>query len=172
MGGNSRLNRTFFMDDVLSVAPLLPGKYLCLTNSNEKTVKHIITEAEAYRGEEDMACHARRGRTPRTDVMYRRGGYVYMYLIYGIHWMLNIVTGREGDPQAALIRGIKGYEGPGKLTRHLGIDGSYYGEDLTQGKKMWVEDSGMQFITGKGKRIGIDYAGEYWRDIEWRFYLK
>jgi DNA-3-methyladenine glycosylase len=168
----SRLNMEFFTRDVLEVALLLPGKLLCVSGSNSDTMHYMITEVEAYRGEEDEACHANRGRTPRNEIMYNRGGFIYMYLIYGMYWMLNIVTAKEGIPQAVLIRGIKGFNGPGKLTKHLSLDGSYYGEDICESKRIWIEDHGIKVDIGKGKRIGIDYAGSYWRDIEWRYYVR
>jgi DNA-3-methyladenine glycosylase len=167
-----RLNREFFTKDVLEVALLLPGKLLCVRGSNSNTLQYMVTEVEAYRGEEDEACHANRGRTPRNEIMYHKGGFIYMYLIYGMYWMLNIVTANEGIPQAVLIRGIKGFNGPGKLTRHLGLDGSYYGEDVCESDRIWIEDHGIKVDIGKGKRIGIDYAGSYWRDIEWRYYVR
>ena len=171
MSDTIKLERSFYTRDVLLVAPELPGKYLCLSRGS-RVQRHMITEVEAYRGGEDKACHASRGMTPRNRVMFMQGGLIYMYLIYGIYWMLNIVTGEEGEPQAALIRGIKGYDGPGKLTRFLDIDRSFYGEDVCTSEKIWLEDHGLKLKAARGKRIGIDYAGDYWRDIEWRFYLR
>jgi DNA-3-methyladenine glycosylase len=94
---------------------------------------------------------------------------VYVYFVYGMYWMLNFVAGPEGDPQAALIRGIEGFDGPGKLTRALSIDGSFYAEDLTASKRIWVEDSGLSPEIKAGPRIGIDYAGEPWRSKPWRY---
>lgn len=167
-----RLQRDFFTRDVLEVAPELPGKFLCLDSAEGISGKYMITEVEAYRGEDDKACHASRGITQRNRIMYEIGGSVYMYLIYGIYWMLNIVTSEKGNPQAVLIRGIRGFQGPGKLTRDLKIDGSFYGDDVCTSKNLWFEDHGIYPVTAKGRRIGIDYAGPYWRDIEWRFYVR
>lgn len=167
-----KLHSDFFSKDVLEVAPALPGKFLCIHHHGGLSARYMITEVEAYRGEEDMACHARRGRTSRTEIMYHRGGFIYMYLIYGIYWMLNIVTGEEGMPQAVLIRGIKGYEGPGKLTRQLNIDGSFYGEDISRSERIWIEDHGLEPVIERSPRIGIDYAAPLWRDIEWRYYAR
>jgi DNA-3-methyladenine glycosylase len=129
-----------------------------------------VTEVEAYRGAEDKACHACRGRTPRTEIMFHEGGRLYVYLIYGMYWMLNIVTGKENDPQAVLIRGVENYSGPGKLTKSFGIDRAFYGEDLVLSERIWVEDAGVFPVIKTGTRIGIDYAGEYWKSRPWRYY--
>lgn len=167
-----RLGRDFFSGDVLQVAPALPGKYLCVPGTDGVPSRYMITEVEAYRGEEDEACHVSRGRTARTEIMYHRGGFIYVYFIYGMYWMFNIVTAEEGIPQAVLLRGISGFYGPGRLTKHLKIDGSYYGEDIAHSERIWLEDHGTKVDVAKGRRIGIDYAGPYWRDIEWRFYIR
>jgi DNA-3-methyladenine glycosylase len=171
MSSSNRLNREFYIRDVLDVAPELIGKELVIRLKDSTFSKYIITEVEAYRGAEDMACHASKGRTQRTEVMYHEGGKVYVYFIYGMYWMLNIVAGKENNPQAALIRGIEGLKGPGKLTRFLKINGSYYGEDLTVSDRIWIEDNGRTCKYKTGIRIGIDYAGKPWIDKPWRFYL-
>jgi DNA-3-methyladenine glycosylase len=165
-----RLDTSFFMQDALDVAPWLLGKILVRKFSGNTIHRYRITETEAYRGEEDLACHASKGRTPRTDVMYHDGGKVYVYLIYGMYQMLNFVTSVENDPQAVLIRGIEGYTGPGKLTRHLLIDKTFYGENLFLSDRIWVEDSQIQPVYKTGPRVGVDYAGE-WKDKPWRFML-
>lgn len=165
-----RLPRSFFTDDVLDIAPQLPGKYLVMNNGHSP-LKYIITEVEAYRGEEDLACHASKGRTPRNEVMYAEGGHIYVYLIYGMYWMLNFVTGKTGSPQAVLIRALKKYKGPGILTRELGIDGTYYGEDLISSDRIWVENNKLKAEIISRPRIGVDYAGEYWKNKPWRFVL-
>ena len=103
--------------------------------------------------------------------MYSSGGYLYVYLIYGMYWMLNIVTGNSGHPQAILIRGLKGLNGPGKITKNLGIDKSYYGENLAVSDRIWIENSNERPEYFTAKRIGIDYAGKYWRDKSWRYIL-
>jgi DNA-3-methyladenine glycosylase len=164
-----RLNTDFYIRDVLEVAPELLGKTICRQFDNGQTGRYIITEVEAYNGIEDEACHASKGCTPRTDVMFREGGLVYVYLIYGMYWMLNVVTSETNNPQAILIRGIEGYNGPGKLTRQLRIDNSFYGEDLARSKRIWIEDHKQTPPYTTGPRVGIDYAGTYWRNIPWRF---
>jgi len=166
-----RLDREFYRRDVLEVAPGLLGKRLVKFGPKGAKSIFTITETEAYRGGDDRACHASKGRTPRTEVMFGDGGYVYMYLIYGMYWMMNVVTAGEGVPQAVLIRGLREANGPGRLTKLIGVDKSYYGEDLVNSSRLWIEESGRvpDFITEP--RIGIDYAGEPWKDLPWRFIM-
>jgi DNA-3-methyladenine glycosylase len=171
MSATNRLPREFYIRDVLSVAPELIGKELIVGHINNEPSRYIITEVEAYWGPEDQACHASKGRTRRTEIMYHEGGRVYVYFVYGMYWMLNIVTGKENEPQAALIRGIEGFNGPGKLTCQLKIDGTFYGEDVTVSNRIWIEDNGRIYTYKTGPRIGIDYAGKPWTDMPWRFYL-
>jgi len=166
-----RLNRDFFIRDVLDVAPDLIGKKMVVRSGDGVCGRYLVTEVEAYRGSEDKACHASKGRTARTEIMYHEGGRLYIYLIYGMYWMLNVVTGGENNPQAVLVRGIESYPGPGKLTKSLGIDRSFYGEDIVTSDRMWFEDAGINPEIKTGERIGIDYAGEYWKTRPWRFYL-
>ncbi|NMC37541.1 MAG: DNA-3-methyladenine glycosylase [Bacteroidales bacterium] len=171
MENSRRLQRDFFTRDVLEVAPELLNKSLVLNGSDGIISRYIITETEAYRGAEDKACHASKGRTDRTEVMYNEGGSLYVYLIYGIHWMLNVVTGLRNNPQAALIRSLKNITGPGRVTKALKIDKSFNGEDLTASSRIWIEDIGITGEYKASERIGIDYAGEYWKTRPWRFYL-
>lgn len=166
-----RVPPEFFTRDVLLVAPELPGKTLVLRNAPGEYSRYIINEVEAYRGEEDLACHAAKGRTARTEVLYHHGGLLYVYFIYGMYWMLNIVTGTENFPQAVLIRGAGKFRGPGKLTRALGIDRSFYGEDLTVSDRIWIEDSGLRPEIRTSPRIGVDYSGEYWKSRPWRYFI-
>jgi len=168
---SGRLERSFFARDVLKVAPELPGKILVRRFDDGSLVRKTILEVEAYRGVEDLACHASKGRTKRTEIMYYAGGKVYMYLIYGMYWMMNFVTGEKDIPQAVLLRGIDGFDGPGKLTRELRIDKSFYGEDLVTSNRIWVEDSQMEYDIIRTKRIGIDYAGDHWKNMDWRFVI-
>lgn len=171
MESGIRLTREFYIRDVLEVAPELVGKQLVVMPPSGFLRKLMITETEAYRGGEDKACHASRGRTKRTDVMFSEGGQVYVYFVYGMYWMLNVVTSVENDPQAVLIRGIEGFNGPGRLTREIGIDRSYYGEDLTVSPRIWIEDTGLRPVIRNSHRIGVDYAGEYWRTMPWRYHI-
>jgi DNA-3-methyladenine glycosylase len=140
---SSRVSREFYVRDVLEVTPELIGKYVCRQFEDGTVQRFQILEAEAYRGEEDRACHASKGRTARTDIMYAEGGHVYVFLIYGMYWMLNIVTGVKDHPEAALIRGITGASGPGKCGKLLGLDKSFYGEDLLTSSRIWLEDAGV-----------------------------
>jgi DNA-3-methyladenine glycosylase len=165
---NPRLNRDFYTRDVLDVAPDLLGKNLIIIRAG-LAESYQISEVEAYHGEEDQASHARFGKTARNGIMYDQGGFLYIYLIYGMYWMLNIVTGQAGSPQAILVRGLKNLSGPGILTRGLGIDKSYHGEDLVTSPRIWLEDSGEKPLVMQKPRVGINYAGEPWVSHAWRF---
>jgi len=169
MTADLRIGKEFFQRDVLEIAPALLGTKLVRVMPDGSLTEHLITETEAYRGEEDKACHASRGRTARTSVMYLPGGVLYVYLIYGIHWLMNIVTGSADDPQAVLIRGIASYSGPGRVTRALAIDRSFNGESLLTSDRIWIEQARDIPAFRTAPRVGIDYAGEYWKEIPWRF---
>ena len=160
----------FYLRDVLEVAPELPGKRLVLLRDQVPEIYHI-TEVEAYRGGEDLACHASKGMTPRTEVMFREGGILYMYFVYGMHWMMNIVTAPAGIPQAVLIRGLDKVNGPGRLTRHLGLNRTFNGESLIFSERIWLEDAELQPEIHTSPRIGIDYAGEPWVSKKWRYWI-
>ncbi|OQB14946.1 MAG: 3-methyladenine DNA glycosylase [Firmicutes bacterium ADurb.Bin193] len=167
-----RLMPDFYAEHALSVAPLLLGKLLVRRLDDGTVLKYRITETEAYCGEEDTACHARAGRTERTRVLYERGGVSYVYLCYGIHSLLNVVTGAEGDPQAVLIRGVEGFDGPGKLTKAMDIDRKLNAVDLTVSDSLWIEDDGFVPQYKTSKRIGIDYATEPYKSAPWRFFTE
>jgi DNA-3-methyladenine glycosylase len=168
-----KLEKSFFCRDVLEVAPQLLGCTLVRQLDPQTQLRYVITETEAYRGEDDLACHASKGRTTRTDIMYAEGGKVYVYLIYGMHWLLNIVTGPSNHPQAVLIRALQTINGPGKIGKALQLNKTFYGEDLTHSSRIWIESSPKQttpkYITSP--RININYATDYWRNIHWRFNL-
>ena len=186
------LEPVWFNRPTCVVAADLIGKVLCrqLTDSDDKQkiLRMRISETEAYIGEGDAACHAHAGtRTARTEIMYNQGGVFYIYLTYGIHHMLNLVSGPAESPEAVLIRAgfftedserlldeqllsadkplsplkeIKQLAGPGKLTKHLQIDRDLYGEPITPASEVWIEDDGCQPPISLRPRIGIDYAGE------------
>lgn len=166
-----RLDRAFYSRDVLEVAPQLLGQHLVRIGPDGKRSSYVITETEAYRGGEDLACHASKGMTPRTRVMFGEGGYLYMYLIYGMHWMMNVVTGHSGVPQAVLFRALREASGPGRLTKLLDVDRAFYGEDLVSSDRIWIEESGSTPAYSTGPRVGIDYAGQPWKDMPWRFLM-
>jgi DNA-3-methyladenine glycosylase len=169
---NIRLNSEFFLRDVLEVAPALLGKILVRKFDDGILRRYSITETEAYRGMEDLACHASKGRTSRNEVMFREGGVVYVYFIYGMYWMLNVVTGREGDPSAVLIRGLDDISGPGRVGKILHLDRSFYSEDLFVSQRIWIEQNDQPFPFTVSPRIGISYAGEPWVSKPWRYTLK
>lgn len=169
---SSKLNQGFFLRDVLDVAPELLGKTLVRKSPDGSQNRYVVTETEAYRGAEDRACHASKGRTSRTEVMFHAGGVVYVYLIYGMYWMLNIVTSAEDDPQAVLIRGMDGIHGPGKVGRTLMLDRTFYGENLAMSDRLWFEESSPVGSVLTCPRVGIKYAGDPWVSVPWRFYLQ
>ena len=164
-----RLGREFFLRDALEVAPELVGKTLVSSLPGAQERRLVITETEVYRGVEDSACHAHRGRTKRTEMLYRPGGAVYVYLCYGIHWLLNVITGPEDFPQGVLIRACEGFEGPGKLTKYLGITGAQNGIDICSSPLLRIEDEGRMVNIKTDKRVGIAYADEADRERLWRF---
>ena len=156
----------FFLQDALEVAPRLLGCTLAVDGRSL-----IITETEAYRGESDTACHAHHGRTKRTEMLYRRGGHAYVYLCYGIHSLLNIITGSKDDPQGVLIRCCEGAAGPGKLTKALGIDLSFNGLDiLTTDRIRLLQGRECAYTTAP--RVGIGYASAEDQKRLWRFIRK
>lgn len=128
-----------------------------------------ISETEVYWGEQDTACHASRGRTKRTEVLYADAGTVYVYLCYGIHWLLNIITGDKDDPQGVLIRACKEAPGPGKLTKKLGITGALNGKRIADIPNFQIEDDGFRCHILADKRVGIGYASQEDQDKLWRF---
>ena len=169
---NEKLTADFYTRDVLEVAPELIGKKLVRVMPDGEIASYLITETEAYRGTDDLACHASKGITPRTSVMFETGGLLYMYLVYGMHWMLNVVTSVKDNPQAVLIRGVEKVSGPGRVTRTLALDRSFNSENLLTSDRIWIEESGIQPEYTTHPRIGIDYAGEYWKNRPWRFVAK
>lgn len=166
---NKRIDAEFFHRDVLEVAPDLVGKILVHRLPDGTELRERIAEAEAYRGEEDKGCHASKGRTPRTELLYGESGVIYVYLCYGMHWLMNVITGDKEQPQGVLLRAGERFDGPAKLTKNMKIDGSFNGASLMNNKDIWFEDDGSRPEITTAPRVGIDYAGEYWKDIKWRF---
>lgn len=172
------LKRPYFSRPTLQVARSLLGKYL-VRRSGRKTLAGRIVEVEAYIGTEDRACHASKGRTARTEVMFGPAGVSYVYLVYGMHHCFNIVTERVGYPSAVLVRAVEDadtrvlLDGPGRVCRFLSIDRALNCSDLTMGTALWVEDRGERAapsLVTTGRRIGVDYAGT-WTRKPWRFRL-
>jgi len=187
---NKRLPRNFYTQPTLKVAKQMLGKYLV----HGKLVGKIV-ETEAYIGPEDKASHAFGNKiTKRNKAEWLIGGHIYIYLVYGMYWQLNISTGKEGRPECVLIRALEPLiknkklnikdkkhiskiknlaNGPGKLCRWMGFNKSHYGVDVVTSKEIWlIEGEAIkpsQIIASK--RIGIDYAQE-WADKPWRFYIK
>ena len=185
------LKKNFFRRDTITVARQLLGTKL-VREFNGTVLSGMITETEAYLGANDSACHAAKGRTPRNSVMFGPAGVAYVYFVYGMHFMLNIVTEPEGNPCAVLIRamqpitglarmealrGKKGKDvgnGPAKLCQAMAIDKSLNGWDVTCGKRLWF-DSYQEVAAASiktGSRIGIDYAAREHREAPWRFWIE
>ncbi len=164
------LDTTFFSRPTCMVAHDLLGKYL-VRRVRGKERAYFITETEAYDGPCDRANHASRGRTSRTEVMFGPAGCWYVYLCYGMHWMLNIVTGPTGYPAAVLIRGIEEADGPGKLTKLVGVTQTQNAKPAIVKTGLWIEDRGVCILEGQIRampRVGVAYAKE-WADKPWRY---
>lgn len=184
-----KLERQFFQQPTLEVAKNLLGKVL-VRRLRGKNLAGKIVETEAYVGPHDLACHASKGRTGRTSIMFEGGGCAYVYMIYGFYFCLNAVTEPEDYPAAVLIRAVEPIDhvavmrrlrktpgretdiasGPGKLCIAMGIDKRLNGADLT-GSTLWIEDRKLEVgRIASSPRVGVDYAGEY-KDKPWRFYI-
>jgi len=171
------LPRIYFNRPTVTVARSLIGKYV-VREIDGRILAGKILEVEAYVGPQDKACHASKGRTQRTEVLFGPPGVAYVYLIYGMYHCLNVVTEREEFPSAVLIRAIEIdgelIDGPGRLCRALQIDRRLNRVNLTTGESLWFEDRGALVERGNVKahtRIGVDYAGE-WAKKAWRFRLR
>lgn len=180
------LSQTFYERPTLGVARGLLGMRLVRLLDGTR-LSGIITETEAYIGEDDLACHAKAGKTPRTAVMYGRAGVAYVYFTYGMHWLLNAVTEAQGFPAAVLIRAIvpaegadeirarrngRDMDGPAKVTQALGVDGSLNLADLTAtASGLWIEPGGPipDSRVTIGPRVGLYSVPEPWKSAPWRF---
>lgn len=181
----SVLTKKFFERPTLKVAPDLLGKFLCRKLGNQ-TAKFMVTEVEAYDGPKDKASHAHRGKTVRNAPMFSEAGVWYVYFTYGMHWMLNVVTGKQGYPAAVLIRGVEDINGPARLTKKLNINKKFNNKPATKKTGLWIEDIDVKihlpkFSKGKfwrvkksqiktSPRVGVPYAEE-WKDKHYRFYI-
>lgn len=160
----------FFSRPALLVARELIGKVL-VRRAGGREYRAIITETEAYIGPHDLACHGSRGRTPRNEVMFGPAGRWYVYFIYGMHWMLNVVTDTEGHPAAVLLRGAGAWTGPARLTKALQIDKRLNTQVAAPASGLWIEDARLEIPRRQVKRtprIGVDYAG-HWAAKPYRF---
>lgn len=169
----ARIIRSFYAKPTLAVAGGLLGKFLT-RRINRKKISLMITEIEVYDGFSDKASHASRGKTERNKVMFGRAGNWYVYFTYGMHWMLNIVTGPENYPAAILIRGTDKISGPARITKYLKIDGKFNGKPANGETGLWIEDRGIKIKPPEiksAKRIGVNYAGPYWSNRKWQFYI-
>jgi DNA-3-methyladenine glycosylase len=171
---NKVLDEKFFAGDAVSIAESLLGKYLVRSNGEGETAL-MLNEVEAYDGPSDKACHASKGMTPRTEIMFGDGGFFYVYFVYGIHWMLNIVVGKKDYPAAVLLRGAGDVSGPARLTKFLKVDKAFNKKKAEKATGLWFEDRGVKVDKPdiiRTPRIGVDYAGKVWSKKPYRFVLK
>ena len=167
-----RLSVSDYMVDAVTAAKMLLGKWLCRRRPNGSVLKARIVETEAYCGESDTACHAHCGKTERNAPMYEAGGIAYVYLCYGMHNLLNVVTGPKDYPEAVLIRGVEGAIGPGRVTKFLQIDRTLNREPLATSRQLWIEDDDTKPPRFKSTpRIGIAYAIKRDQNRKWRFVI-
>lgn len=162
----------FYNRSTLKVSRDLLGKFLVRRFDDGRTMALPIHEVEAYDGLEDRASHAHRGLTPRNEVMYGPPGFFYIYFCYGIHWLLNVVTGPDAYPAAVLIRGAGPYVGPARLTKGMSITRQQNRLPATEAGQLWIEDRGVEAPAKEVERtprIGIDYAGAEWAAKPYRF---
>lgn len=171
----TRLDRPFYARPAETVARDLLGKTLCV-RCGDRVQRVRVVETEAYVGPHDLAAHTSKGRTPRTEVMFGRAGHAYVYFVYGMHDMLNVVTGQEGHGEAVLIRaaepldGVEGrMDGPALLARTLGVTVAAHNRADLLGDALWFEDGPAPGEVAVAKRVGVDYAGE-WAAAPLRFY--
>ena len=178
------LKSSFFNRPTTEVARDLIGCYL-IRRRGAKIGRFMITETEAYDGPNDLACHASKGRTKRTEVLFGKPGRIYIYFTYGMHWLLNFVVGPEGYPAGVLIRAAieidpktgeldAMIQGPARLTKKLGLDGSLHGLPAIKSTGLWLEQ-GNKINSRQIKRlprVGVDYAGPIWAKKKWRFILQ
>lgn len=173
------ITRPFYNRPALEVARELLGQRLVRAVDGQVRVG-IIVETEAYVGEHDLACHASKGRTPRTEVMFGPPGHAYVYLVYGMHHCFNAVTGPEGEAAAVLVRavdpvmGLEGRtDGPGRLAKAYGFSRVHTGMDLCGESDLWVEvgEPVPSRRVARGPRVGVDYAGE-WARKPYRLWVK
>lgn len=162
----------FFTTDTINLAKNLIGKWI-VTNIGGQEVKAQISETEAYLGVNDSACHSYKNkRTNRTEVMYKEGGTIYIYLCYGLHYLFNIVSKKEDEPEAVLIRAVVGAKGPAKTTKLLNIDKSLNGESIINNPKICILDDGKKYEYYNTTRVGIEFANEKDKNALLRFVLK
>ncbi len=165
------LPASFFQRKTLVVAKDLLGKFL-VRKIGDKIIREKITEVEAYIGPHDLASHSSKGRTKRTEAMHGPGGNIYVYFIYGMYYMLNIVTEDKDYPSGILIRGTENISGPGRVAREFSIDKALYGKPLGEKSGLWIEEG--EKVNPKNilrtPRIGVDYAGK-WAKKPYRFVI-
>lgn len=161
------LGRGYYSRPATELAPDMLGKLLC-RRFPEGVRRYRVTETEAYCGEDDTACHAHRCPTGRARIMFEPGGLAYVHRCHMFN-LLTVVTGPEGHPEGVLIRGVEGFDGPGRTGRELGLELSMYGSPMSPEGLLWLEDDGSRPAYATAPRIGIGYASEEDRARSWRF---
>ena len=168
------LGPKFYTGPTLVIAKELLGKFLVRETGKGKITK-MITEVEAYNGSGDLASHASRGKTDRTKAMFEAGGIWYVYFVYGMHYLLNIVVGPKDYPAAILIRGVEGVNGPARVAKFFGLDKQFYGQPADKGSGLYIADRGVKVDNKDIKtstRLGVAYAGPVWSKKKFRFFIK
>jgi DNA-3-methyladenine glycosylase len=164
----------FISKNTPALARSLLGSFLVCVRG-DSVLKKRITDVEAYDGPEDAASHARFGRTARNSIMFDTAGHWYVYLVYGMHELLNITTGPVGYPAAILIRGVEGVEGPGRLTRALGISRTHNGLSVYAADTVLYSEKGNKLPRSSVEalpRVGVRFAGPFWARKPYRFRIK
>lgn len=165
-------NKDFFTTDTITLAQQLIGKWIIVKKDNRE-IKVQISETEAYLGVKDSACHTYGGKkTERTSPMWNDGGTIYVYLCYGLHYLLNIVSLDRQNPEVVLIRASIETNGPAKLTKYLGITKEFNNQSIINNPNIYIYDDGIPYTFTTEKRVGIDYAQDKDRNALLRFILK
>ena len=164
-----RLDNSFFHRDCLDVAPDLVGKLICRRLADGSVLQERIAETEAYRGEEDLACHAIRISIDGTALSRKRRDLCLSLLWHSL--ANDVITGEVEQPQGVLIRAGEVHYGPAKLTKYLQVDKRFNGDSFVTCPDLWIADDGFRPVLHTDARVGIDYAGEYWKNMPWRWVM-
>ena len=172
MKKHRRFDDSFFKRPSMEVAPDLLGSQLCFWDEGGFIRKLTVSETEAYHGSDDLASHASKGRTVRNNLMFGAANHWYLYICYGMYWMLNLVTGQMNEPSSVFFRGTLEVSGPGKLTQKIGVDNQFNGLINSPVSKLWLEKPlATPIEIQQGPRIGVNRAGPIWSNKPYRFWF-